>query len=202
MKKPLFVTLLACVSVVAHAKELSLRFFGSMGYGVGGDTLASGNYTDGSSYEVKAGSGFQLAIGADFRVAENVTIQGSIGYHVHDATASNGQISFKRTPVELLGFYDITNQFRLGGGVRKVNDAELTVSGAAVGSTTAGKYDSSTGVVLEGQYFFSPVQSVAGNRKAQLGLSVRYVTETYTPKNGSTAAKNGNHGVVGLVVYY
>jgi hypothetical protein len=71
----------------------------------------------------------------------------------------------------------------------------MTVSGAAVGSATAEKYDSSTGVVLEEQYLLSPVQSAAGNRKAQLGLSLRYVTKTYTPKNG-------NHGAVGLVIYY
>jgi hypothetical protein len=54
--------------------------------------------------------------------------------------------------------------------VRKANDAEMTVSGAAVKSAAAGKYDSSTGVVLEEQCFFSPVQSAAGNRKAQRGL--------------------------------
>jgi opacity protein-like surface antigen len=70
--------------------------------GFGGDTLASGNYTDGSSYAVKAGTGFQFAAGADYRVAEKMTIQGSIKYHAHAATASNGPISFKGMLVGLL----------------------------------------------------------------------------------------------------
>jgi hypothetical protein len=205
MKKQMVAALLVFGSAMALAQEASppsVRLFGNFGYGFGGDTLASGTYTNGSTYEVKAGTGVQFAIGADARVAEKVTIQGSVGYHSHSTTASNGEIAFKRTPIELLAFYDVTKQFRLGGGVRKSTGAEMTVSGAAVGSAAAGKYDSSTGAVLEGQYFFSPAASTAGSRKAQFGLSLRYVTENYTLQNSNTGAKNGNHGAIGLVMYY
>jgi hypothetical protein len=83
-------------------------------------------------------------------------------------------------PVGLLLICDITNQFCLGGGVRKANNTEMTVSGAVIKSDAAEKCNSLANVVLAEQYFFSPVQSATGNRKAQLGLSVRYVTATYT----------------------
>jgi len=202
MKKQLLATVLALGCIVAHAQAPAVRLVGTMAYGFGGDTLASGTYTNGNTYEVNAGKGVQFAVGADFRVSEKVTIQGSIGYHSDAATATNGEIAFKRTPVELLAFYDVSNQFRLGGGVRKSNDAEVTVSGAAVGAAAAGKYNSTTGTVLEGQYFFSPTTYAADSRKAQMGLNLRYVSESFTPASGVTGAKSGNHVAIGLVIYY
>lgn len=198
---------LGCVVVFgcmwAQAQAADLRFFGSLGGAFGGDTLASGKYSDGTSYEVNAGQGLVLSVGADYRVAEKVTVQGSVGYQSGSTNAKNGEITFKRLPVELLAFYDISNQMRIGGGVRKANSAELTVSGAALSSgATAGTYDSSVGTVLEGQYFFSPVDAGAAVRKAQFGLNLRYVGENYTPANGSASAKSGNHLGFGLVMYY
>lgn len=202
MKKQILAAVLALGCVVAYAQAPAVRLFASGGIGFGGDTLASGTYLSGASYEVNAGKGVQFAIGADFRVSEKVTIQGSIGHHSDSTNASNGEIAFKRTPVELLAFYDVSNQFRLGGGARKSNDAEVTVSGAAVGAAAAGKYNSTTGAVLEGQYFFSPTQYASNSRKAQMGLNLRYVSESFTPVSAATGAKNGSHVAIGLVVYY
>ncbi len=197
---------LGCVVVfgcmLTQAQAADLRFFGGMGVAFGGDTLASGKYSDGTSYEVNAGQGFVLSVGADYRVADKVTVQGSVGYQSGSTNAKNGEISFKRMPVELLAFYDISKQMRIGGGVRKANSAELTVSGAAAGSATPGTYNSSVGTVLEGQYFFSPVETGAAVRKAQWGLNLRYVSETYTPTNASASAKSGNHLGFGVVMYY
>lgn len=197
---------LGCVVVfgclLTQAQAADLRFFGGAGVAFGGDTLASGTYTDGTSYEVNAGQGIVLSVGADYRVADKVTVQGSVGYQSGSTNAKNGDISFKRLPVELLVFYDISNQMRIGGGVRKANSAELTVSGAAAGSATPGTYDSSVGTVLEGQYFFSPAPAATAVRKAQWGLNLRYVSETYTPTNASASAKSGNHLGLGVVMYY
>lgn len=200
MKKQILGSLVAFGCMLTQAQAADLRFFGSLGGAFGGDTLASGTYTDGTSYEVNAGKGLVLSVGADYRVADKVTVQGSVGYQSGSTNAKNGEISFTRSPVELLVFYDISKQIRLGGGVRKANGAELTVSGAA--SATPGKYDSSVGTVLEGQYFFSPVDAGAAVRKAQWGLNLRYVSETYTPTNGSAGAKSGNHLGFGVVMYY
>lgn len=202
MKKQLLGSLVAFGCMLTQAQAADLRFFGSGGVAFGGDTLASGTYTDGTTYEVNAGQGLVLSVGADYRVADKVTVQGSVGYQSGSTNAKNGEISFQRTPIELLFFYDLSNQIRLGGGVRKATNAELTVSGAAVGSATPGKYDSSVGTVLEGQYFFNPVDTKAAVRKAQWGLNLRYVAENYTPTNGRTGAKSANHLGFGVVMYY
>ncbi|WP_338848921.1 hypothetical protein V8J88_08255 [Massilia sp. W12] len=48
----------------------------------GGDTLATAEYTDCSSVNIRAGSGLDLKGGVEYRVAPQVSLQATVGYHV------------------------------------------------------------------------------------------------------------------------
>lgn len=201
MRNWLVGTLLVLGSAVAQAQAPAARFHANIGYSVGGDTLASGNYVDGTSYRISAGTGLLLALGADFRLTDTVRLQATLGSHVDKTNASNGEISFNRSPVELLAFYDLNQQVRLGGGVRKAQNAELKATGAGLGVVTPGAYESTTGVVLEGQYFFNP-GTTGDEHKARFGLGLRFVGESFKRANGSTATINGSHVGLNLLFYY
>lgn len=199
MKKWLIGSMIVLACAVAQAQAPTVRFHGNLGYSVGGATLASGSYTDGTSYRVSAGTGLILALGADFRVTDTVTLQATLGSHVDQTNASNGEIAFKRSPVELLAFYDMSEKFRLGGGLRKAQNAELTATGAGLTVVTPGAYESTMGVVLEGQYFFQPYSA---ERKARWGLGVRLVSESFKRVSGSADTKDGSHLGVNMLFYY
>lgn len=203
MKTWLICFMMAAAATVAQAQAPSVRFLANVGYSAGGDTLASGNYVSGASYSINAGKGAIMALGVDFRVAEKVTLQATVGHHQDGTNASNGEIAFKRTPIELLGFYDMSENFRLGGGLRKAQNAEVTATGAAAGISAAGSYESTVGAVLEGQYFFNSTRYSAAEHKALWGVGVRFVNESFKQSNNSTASsKSGSHLALSFLFYY
>jgi hypothetical protein len=110
MKKQLLACVLVCGSVLAHAQvqePSKARFVGRIGMGFGSAALDSGFYTDGSTWEVSSGNGLKYALGADYRLGKNFTLQATIGKEQSTLQASNAELMFSRTPVELLGFIDV-----------------------------------------------------------------------------------------------
>ncbi len=202
MKNWLLCIVMAMSGAGALAQAPTVRFHAHVGYSAGGDTLASGTYVSGNTYSIDAGKGVIMALGADVRVAEKVTLQATLGHHRDTTNASNGEIVFKRTPIELLGFYDIGENFRLGGGLRKAQNAEVTASGAAAGISAAGAYESTVGAVLEGQYFFNSLRYGASERKALWGVGVRLVNESFKQTNSTAGSKNGSHLALSFLFYY
>jgi outer membrane protein W len=165
-----------------------VRYVVGAGITGGGDKLATANYTNGESSNVKAGSGLQLLAGVDYRVNQQVSLQANVGVHVHfTPEASNGDANFTRIPVELLAYYHPNAQWRVGGGARLVASPKLNGSGAA--SYMDRDFKNTTGLVLEAEYFVSP----------NVGIKVRAVNEKYEPKS-STGDFSGNH--VGLFGNY
>lgn len=158
----------------------------------GGDKLAEVVYTNGNESSITAGGLLDLRVGLDYRFADSpLSIQTSVGYHVSNASARNGDVRFSRVPVELLAHYHVTPAWKIGAGVRKATSAQLSSSGAA---STVGdyKFDSNLGLVLEGEYLFTP----------KFGLKVRYVNEEYEVKDRPSAKKiDGSHAGV-IAVYY
>lgn len=197
MKKLIGILMVALISTAATAQESpnKLGLVMSLGLNTGGDTLASGTYTNGESFSIKAGGGTLLSIGAAYLVNDKIDIQATIGHESDSTDAVNGSINFKRSPMEVLGFYNFNDSYRLGAGLRQVSSATLTTSGVAarLGSSD---FSASAGTVLEGQYFFTPR---VAEKKLRLGLFVRYVTEKYT--SGSTTV-NGDHLGMGLTAHY
>jgi hypothetical protein len=180
--------LLALLAGTAHSQTDERTVRGILGTGLtfGGDKLATAQFTNGSSQSIRAGGLVQIYGGAEFRLGTLVTVQATAGYHVDNTTASNGDVRFSRWPLELLGHVAVNEQVRLGGGIRHINGAKLNASGAGSAVAPNVDFDASTGVVVEGEYRFSP----------SFGLKLRYVTEDYTPK-GTRAKIKGNH--VGLM---
>lgn len=83
---------------------MPLRFYGGMGLTLGGDKIASVTYTNGSESDINAGHGVQPSGGIDYRWSETFSMQMSIGYNVSGAFADNGDVSFSRWPIEVLGY--------------------------------------------------------------------------------------------------
>lgn len=164
-----------------------LRFVVGAGVTFGGDKLATQYYVDDTSTDLHAGSIFTLLAGVDYRVNEQFSVQGTVGYHVDDANAKNGSMSFKRIPLELLGYYHVNDQVRVGGGLRYVTNTEFRSGGASdIGNY---KFDDSVGAVAEIEYLFTP----------QVGVKLRWANDEFKEKRTGISFK-GDH--VGLLVNY
>jgi hypothetical protein len=156
---------------------------GILGLGVtgGGDTLASASYTDGTTQKIRAGGLVHVYAGAEFRVAPQVTLQATLGYHADDTRAAdNGSLRFTRYPLEVLGHFQVDDAIRIGGGIRLINSAKLV--GRGVLGNINDEFDSTVGLVIEGEYLFA----------RQFGVKLRGVSEEYksTRLNGTAS---GSH---------
>lgn len=188
-----------CAVAQAQAQTSKWRFFAGVGLSNGGETIAAGTITTiGTTqvlpFEIQAGTGTQYRLGADYRLADRVTLQGSIGRSVSDPMGMNGSLTFTLTPVELLGFVNMTDSLRIGAGVRK-SSAEMTGTGISASWSGNGSYSSSGGSVVEAQYLFA----MPGAQKSQFGISARFVNESF---NHNSVTFKGNTYEVGLALYY
>ena len=160
--------------------QAQTRFFVGAGLTGGGDKLATARYERLGNVDIRAGGLLAFTGGVDYTVSPQFALQASIGYHVDQAHADNGEIRFQRFPIELLAYYTPAPQWRLGAGARYLADPKLSSSGA--GYIGDYQFDSSTGGIVEAEYMVSP----------QIGVKVRYVAEKLQFKN-SSAEVDGNH---------
>lgn len=199
MKKQWLGALLVLGCALAHADDPSKwRFVGRIAVGFGSDALDSGTYVGGTRWELSAGNGLKYALGADYRIAEKVTVQATVGKELSTVPAGNGDLTFNRTPVEVLGFYDVSKDFRLGGGLRSSTNAQVSSSGAGNGYPSVGTWTSSVGAVLEGQYIFDSRMHADG-AVSQFGVNLRFVSENFTK---DAVTKRGDHAEVGIFLNY
>jgi hypothetical protein len=203
MKKMAVALALVGMCALANAEGSNWRFFAGLGVANGGQTINSGNITNTTTgnlipYDVKTASGLQFRLGADYRIASRLTLQGSIGYSANDPMGNNGSLTFTTIPVELLGFLNLTDALRIGGGVRKTS-AEMTATGVAANWPEVGTYSSTTGAVVEVQYLFPISSGQSSYQKSQFGISLRYVTESFSH---NSVTYDGNHYEVGMALYY
>jgi len=181
--KQIVIACLAALAAVSgvQAQQGGVRGILGIGLTTGGDTLASIQYTDGSTADIRAGGLVHFYGGLEVRLAPQLTMQGTVGYQVDDTGSySNGSLRFTRYPFEWLAHVQISPNVRVGGGLRFVTDAK--VSGSGVLSGIEIDYGSTTGGVIEGEYLVTP----------NIGLKLRFVGEKYTPSAGGPSA-DGNH---------
>lgn len=196
MKKMYFLIALAIASLdMAHAQDVApapidkpMRVLLGAGLTFGGDMLAKAHYTNGGDIMIHAGSMVALNAGIDYRVTPELSLQGTVGYHGDNASASNGHVRFDRYPIELLAYYNVAPQWRIGGGARYTTNVELSSSGAGA---CAGNYefDNTLSAVAEAEYILSP----------HWGLKLRFVGEKFKEKLTSTKI-DANH--VGFFANY
>ena len=144
---------------------LHLVLNGGLTYG--GDTIATGVYSNGNTTKIKAGALEQVGVGGLYQFEnEPLALMLSINYHLDYAIGSNGDLTFSRFPIEALAYYTGKDRFRIGGGMRFVNSPEYS------GLTDKITFDNTTGIVAE-----------IGYHIAQQGwLNFRFVSEKYQPK--------------------
>jgi opacity protein-like surface antigen len=185
----LVVTSLASAQATDAAGKPTFKFLLGAGLTGGGEKLATVVFTDGTTDRVQAGGLILFYGGGEIRLGDNVALQATLGYHSSNTrAASNGSVSFTRVPVDLLAMFSVNDNIRLGGGLQVVTNPRLKSSGAASGIEQ--KYDGTTGLIVEGEYLFTP----------HLGLKGRYVSEKYKASGTGVKVDGSYLGV--LFTYY
>ena len=167
-----------------------VRGFVSGGLSTGGDRLATVEWSNGDTTDIRAGGLVEVRAGIEAQLGDSpFSLAGSIGWFSHRAGGRNGSVTFERFPLELMGRWRLADEFRLGVGVRRTGDARLRGRGAAsnVGTTT---FDGKVGGVVEGEWLFA----------RRYGLAVRAVSEDYRAPNGEKA--DGSHVGVRFSFYF
>lgn len=99
----------------AIASETKIGIQG--GYASGGDTIASITYTNGSSETLKAGSGISIGAFTIVPLSDNdVALKLAANYLNDSITASNGEVTFTRLPVDALVLKKL-NKWQVAAGL-------------------------------------------------------------------------------------
>ena len=198
MKKKLVAATVGLFCALAQAQTDTNPFslVGSIGFRVGGGDIPVGKFTDGNTYGLYAGTGGAYSVGVSYALSPKVDLQASIGYE-GDAKYYNGLAVFDRFVPEALAFYNFSDKYRLGAGIRKARNIEL--SGAGVESAYAGQsFKSKPGFVLEGQYVFQPKTA---DRNVEVAAYTRLVTDRFT-SNASSQTIYADHIGIGFAFNY
>ena len=176
----------APVAQVAQTKQA--HFLLGTGVTFGGDKLATAEYQNGGSIDIRAGSMIAVVAGVDYRVTPEFSLQATFAYHFDNASASNGDIRFERFPIEVIAYYQTAPKWRVGAGARYISSPKLKSSGAAdIGDYS---FNNTVGAVIEAEYMISP----------KVGIKMRYVNEKYEI-DGRADKFDGSHaGLFGI--YY
>src|SRR5690554_134932 len=144
------VAALLFVSAIAQAADP--HFYAGIGFDVGGDKVLEVNYVGGGSDAVYAGSGFHLAVGMDLDFGTQYMMRDSAGYKESNVTAKNGEVSFSRTPFELLG-YRFFGLHGIGVGLTHHRNVQAECDlGGGLCPFSKVDLDNSTGMLIEYLY--------------------------------------------------
>lgn len=143
----------------------------TLGLTAGGSSIATAKYTNGDSTTIHGGGLVQLGFGVYFHKSSfPASALLTINYHVDSTSARNGNIQFDRWPLELVGYYHINDQWRVGAGIRHVMNPRLRIDFDEQPSTTVDYEDTD-----------SPIFEVAwgqGWGRNNYWIGLRYVHET------------------------
>jgi hypothetical protein len=199
MKKKLVAATVGLLCALAQAQTDTNPFslVGSIGFRVGGGDIPVGKFSNGNTYGLNAGTGGAYSVGVSYALSPKVDLQASIGYEGTAKYYNNGLTVFDRLVPEALAFYNFSDKYRLGAGIRKARNIEL--SGAGVESAYAGQsFKSKPGFVLEGQYDFKPKTA---DRNVEVAAYTRLVTDRFT-NNASSETIYADHIGIGFAFNY
>ena len=194
MHKYVFIACLFTAS--AFAQDGPWQFTGGILLSEGGDRLFTGKYTDGTKIDITAGGTLALNFGLYRNIGSAIDLQTTLGIHTAGTLGTNGNASFTRFPLEVMGFYQLNDDYRLGAGARKSLSAKLSTSGVATYQPSL-EFNASVGSVVELQYL---IGKKTRKSKAQSAVNFRYVKETFIEKTEGIKVK-GDHIGVGVVFY-
>lgn len=107
----------ATALVAAPSPARAVHFILRLGFDAGGDSLATVQFTDGSTEGLTAGGGVTVAGGLLYvPTSIPIAIESTIGVKVDTAGASNGEVQFERLVLDVLASVQEQGH-RLGGGL-------------------------------------------------------------------------------------
>jgi hypothetical protein len=167
IKKALSIAVLAGMTSFAQAEQERPTITLNLDYMSGGEKLVEMEYTDGSSDSVSAGAGIGFGAGLRQSVAEQVSIEGRLGYLSDTASGKDGfgrtvEFTFSTLPVDILAHYE-AGKHSIGGGLTYHMNPSLDIDG------TEFEFDNAMGTLIEYQYSWSP----------KAALSVKYQNISY-----------------------
>jgi hypothetical protein len=192
LRSALAVCAVAVMAVGVAPRAEAVDVILQMGVHSGGDELAGATFTSGDSDKIKAGELLSFAAGIVQPIGESWEVQAGLGWKFDTITATNGDITFDRYPLDLLLFYRPTEKFRIGLGGSYHLNPKLSSSGAASGLDV--EFDNALGFAVEAGYFFGHVSPEGTPRGMYLG--VNYTAIDYTVANTDVAVDGNSIGLI------
>ncbi len=180
--KIMLVAAAAGLCAASQAMAVDVRPHYKVGFDGGGDKLATVVFTDGTHENIKANAGIFFGGGMSI-VNDSKSVEGelAITYKVDDITASNGDVTWSRWPIDALAFYR-WNKVRLGGGLTYHINPKLSGSGVASGINLT--FKDSLGYLLQADWRITE----------KMNLGARYTMLDYG-LSGSTTSKVHSNGL-------
>ena len=174
--------------VYAEDDSGSTKFVLEAGLHAGGDKLATVYFTDGSSKTINAGDGLSLSLGAKLGLSETMSAVITYGIKEDKVSASDGDISFTRNPLDALLLFK-SDKWQYGAGLTYHTGVKFKVATAYTNYTV--DFKSALGAILDARYFFSDSAYVGGRYTI-----INYETET----TGKSFSGNSIGVVVGIYI--
>lgn len=168
-----------------------------LGFDFGGETLVTVQFTDGSTQSIKANQGFYLGAGASILVtdSQDIEVEGSVSYKEDFITASNGDVTFSRFPLDALVFYRFPEHIRVGGGLTYHLNPKLSSSGLPNNINLG--FKNALGLVLQVEYLLPPWSP----RTPKMSVGARFTMLDYETSRGGATAKSNGVGVTFSVAF-
>jgi Outer membrane protein beta-barrel domain len=180
MKTRIALGLLAAAAALG-AQAADFRPLIKAGFDLGGDTLVTAQFLDGSSKKIEANEGAYLGGGvAIINRAKDWEYHLTLAYKYALIDADNGDVEWTRIPLEALAFYRF-QRVRVGGGLAYHLSPELDGSGAA--SNVDVKFKDALGAIVQVDWRITEKIALGGRYTA-----LKY--EAKSPASGS-AKTNG-----------
>jgi hypothetical protein len=142
--------------------------------GVGGDTVDTLYYTNGSTQKIRAGNGVTLAAGLYYQMPNSpLDLVASVGYKFSLAPASNGNPTLTRTVFTARADYHLDDSFWVGGGPVLHTNIQYDSDGFGFNQT----FDNATGfsVVAGWRYLALTFTQISYKNQYQEKLSANSV---------------------------
>lgn len=112
-------------------KSFLTNFLIEGGIEYGGDDIVEIQFTSGETQKMKAGQGGYLAVGGQFQFAKvpKFLIRTTLGIKYNTTAADNANIRFTRIPINIMGYFKVTDDIRIGAGITTHQNVKLKGDG-------------------------------------------------------------------------
>ncbi|MFM2600176.1 outer membrane beta-barrel protein [Vibrio fortis] len=178
---------LILMALASQANATTFDFVIGAGYDFGGETMSTWQYSNGDSDKVESNDGLLFYGGVDVPVTEAWRARATVGYKGTSTSASNGDVTFDRIPLELLALYNINNH-NFGAGVTYHTSVEYTCDVTNICDFTI-PFEDSLGFIAQYEY------QIPVGKDNRIALGARYTHIDYTVKENNQTIDSGGFGL-------